>query len=219
MTIETIQTWLPIIKDIVTILATAVAAIVAISGYQTWKKQLHWRTQYELAQRLLRATYRTREAFSRVRSATLSEDERFQAKTQLNSAGEHTFGTTEPSSGEEDLSDKPGGYQYWNIAYRRRLLNAEEAFIELRSVSLEAEAIWGTVAKENMYPLLNCVLAYTHMANSFLNKPNHWLTLSTDWSLRILFDARDENGNNLYTEEIKAAVAKVENFLKPYLKI
>jgi hypothetical protein len=33
MDIETIQTWLPIVKDTVTILATAIAALVAISGY------------------------------------------------------------------------------------------------------------------------------------------------------------------------------------------
>jgi hypothetical protein len=79
-----LQAWLPLIKDIVTILATALAAFVAISGYRTWKKQLHWKTQYDLAQRLLRATYRVRQAFSEVRRVYTTEGEEKQAMKEAN---------------------------------------------------------------------------------------------------------------------------------------
>jgi hypothetical protein len=50
-----------LVKDIVTIFAALVAAMVAWKGFNSWKKQLNWKTQYELAQRLSTATYKVRD--------------------------------------------------------------------------------------------------------------------------------------------------------------
>jgi hypothetical protein len=60
---QTFLTYLPIIKDIVTILATATAAIVAIIGLQTWKRQITGKAEYDLARRVLIASYKVRDAF------------------------------------------------------------------------------------------------------------------------------------------------------------
>jgi hypothetical protein len=65
---DTLQSYVTLIKDILTGLAAAVAAYVGFIGLQTWKKQLRGKTEYELAQRLLRATYQFREALTFARS-------------------------------------------------------------------------------------------------------------------------------------------------------
>ena len=65
---ETIQAYVTLIKDILTVLATTTAGVVAVKGFQTWKKELHWKTEYELAQRLAKATYKVRDAIARFRN-------------------------------------------------------------------------------------------------------------------------------------------------------
>jgi hypothetical protein len=60
--ITLLQTFLTITKDIVTIIATSIAAVVAITGLQTWRKQLKGNAEYELARDILVAVYRVRDA-------------------------------------------------------------------------------------------------------------------------------------------------------------
>jgi hypothetical protein len=135
-------TGLPIIKDIATILATAIAALVAISGYRTWKKQLHWKTQYDLAQRLLRATYKVRQAFAEVRRFYSTEGEAQQAMKEAN---------VEASQDPKIMFTRSQ-----IVVYNKRWQKVSEAFSELESVSLEAEAIWGQAVKVNLAPLQDC---------------------------------------------------------------
>lgn len=60
--------WASIISDVFIALAAAVASIVAIKGYGAWKRELRWRTEYELARRLLIGVYKLRDAISSVRN-------------------------------------------------------------------------------------------------------------------------------------------------------
>ena len=66
--INTIQAYVTLIKDVITGLSALTAAIIAILGLQAWKKQLKGKTEYELAQKYLRAIYKIREAFAWVRN-------------------------------------------------------------------------------------------------------------------------------------------------------
>ncbi len=53
--IEAIQTFATLIKDIITSISVSLAAaIIAFLGLQAWKKQLRGKTEYELAQKLLK---------------------------------------------------------------------------------------------------------------------------------------------------------------------
>ena len=81
------QIWVSLIKDIVTGLAAVVAAVIAIMGLRTWKKQLKGKTEYELSQRFLRATYKVRDAFSWVRNPIQSPSEISQAMIEANIEG------------------------------------------------------------------------------------------------------------------------------------
>ena len=55
-------------KEIVVAGAAVAAACIAYLGLAAWKKQLHGRSGYELARRLLRAVYSVRDRIVRVRT-------------------------------------------------------------------------------------------------------------------------------------------------------
>jgi hypothetical protein len=67
MDTATIQTWLSIIKDIVTIVAAGVAAYVGFRGLQTWQRQLRGNAEYDLARRVLVAVYKVRDVINNCR--------------------------------------------------------------------------------------------------------------------------------------------------------
>ena len=140
---ETIQSWVTLIKDIITGLAALTAAIIAVIGLQTWKKQLKGKTEYELAQRLLRSTYKVREAMTSLRNPLPIGTE---IQMAMNAGME-----------EGKQIDNPKVYaSAAETAYYRRWQSIQEALGELEAVSLEAEAIWGEVVKKNLNPLKQC---------------------------------------------------------------
>src|SRR3989304_91489 len=69
------QPYLTFVKDIVTLISLAVAALVAIKGLQTWRRQLKGTADYDLAKRLLKAAYRLRDALQAVRNPFMSSGE------------------------------------------------------------------------------------------------------------------------------------------------
>ena len=62
-----ITTWIPIIKDVVTILTLIVGAYVALTGLSTWREQLIMQTEYNLARRVLTTIYKLRNAIEKAR--------------------------------------------------------------------------------------------------------------------------------------------------------
>ncbi len=69
--LELLAKFLPLIKDIVLICTVIVAAYVGLKGLSTWRSQVHGQTEYDLAKRILRATYKAREAIHGVRNPFL----------------------------------------------------------------------------------------------------------------------------------------------------
>lgn len=56
------------VADVLTALGALAAAAVAGLGLATWREQLKGRTEYDLARRMLKKTYRLREAVRAARS-------------------------------------------------------------------------------------------------------------------------------------------------------
>jgi len=71
---DTIQSYITLIKDTVTCLAALVAAYVAITGLQTWKRQLTANAEYDLARRVLVAVYKVRDAIEGCRTSAWEGD-------------------------------------------------------------------------------------------------------------------------------------------------
>ena len=62
------QPYVTLVKDIITIASLTAAAIIAGMGLYTWKNQLIGTAEYELAKRILKATYRLRDTLENVRN-------------------------------------------------------------------------------------------------------------------------------------------------------
>jgi len=208
MNMQIIQSYVTLIKDIVIILSTAIAAVIAILGLQTWKKQLKGKTEYELAQKILRTTYQFREALAWVRYPIVFENEEL-------GAAEEVISKNSPSA------NKTFGRKQRAI-YERRWQKVREASIELDSFPIEAEAIWGQAAKQSFKPLLNCAGTLFSTLVVYLDRMEHAeVSYSHEAKIKdhqIVFAAPDEK-DNFFTDEITGAIRKIENFPKPYLKI
>jgi hypothetical protein len=81
---NTFQTSITLAKDIVTILATVTATIIAYAGLQTWKKQLRANAEYDLARRALIAVYKVRDAVNNCRIFIDPREHIEEAKKQHN---------------------------------------------------------------------------------------------------------------------------------------
>ena len=92
----------------------------------------------------------------------------------------------------------------------------------MESLSLEVEAIWGSVVKENLKPLYKCASTLSVNIDSYLRNTND-LTRDCDPNdMRIeqnTYRFPGEPENDLFLSEIIDAVNKIENFIKPHLKI
>jgi len=117
------------------------------------------------------------------------------------------------------------GVRYWNTSssesgikamYVERWQKVQEATIELDSTSLEAEAIWGSVVRENLQPLRQCADKLYATIGYYLDdleRPQ----LDEKEKFQIGFDDHSEDNN--FSKEIYEAVKKMEKFLEPYLNI
>jgi hypothetical protein len=203
------QAYVTLIKDIITGLSALVVAIIAILGLQTWKKQLKGNTEYEIAQRLLRAIYKVREALAWVRNP-------YQHPSEITQA-------MEDYAIEGDPIDDPviKARTEWAL-YNNRWTKVREAFIECETVALEAEAIWGPIVKENLKPIQDCAAKLFANIESYIREieypsRNYDASLQNE-RFKIIYGIQEDE-TNFFTIDITVAINKMEEFLKPRLVI
>ena len=189
-----------IIKDSLTGIAAAVAVGVAIAGLKTWKRQLHGNTEYDLARRLLRATYKLREAINFVRAAFIPAGETDKA---LEDAGLKDAPVAEREKRAQEL------------VYQARWKPVIQARIEFDAELLEAEALWGP----EMQPL---GLAVKQCMGELVAALQRYLSHRMPDDLEryqaihdIVFGSEDDE----YTKRLQVAIAAIENSLRPHLKL
>src|SRR3972149_3543256 len=73
--LESIRTWGIFLATIIGVIIAGAGVYFAASGLSTWRDQLHGRTEYDLARRYLRSTYKVRDALQRVRSPFMFGEE------------------------------------------------------------------------------------------------------------------------------------------------
>lgn len=118
---------LSITRDVVGIVGTVGALIIGGLGLSTWRRQLHGTSKFEVAKRILTTTYRVQDAIDWARNPMIQlNKEEFEAGRQL----------------EEEQR-----------IYAERLGKVNEHRAELRTLALEARAIWGESAQECFAPL------------------------------------------------------------------
>ena len=201
---ETIQAYVTLIKDTLTVLVTVIGGVVAVKGFQSWKSELHWKTEYELAQRLAKAVYKVRDAIAGFRDP-LPLGTQVQKVINAGLENKKMFNSKLYASAVEEV-------------YSRRWQAVQEAVLDLDAVSLEAEAIWGEIVLERLKPLKACttlLLKYMQMYIQNLKRQEYSAQDTTDG---VLYESTGNLHNN-FSNKITDAVKSIENFLKPYLKV
>ncbi|MHB8471391.1 MAG: hypothetical protein ACYDC8_00810 [Gammaproteobacteria bacterium] len=193
-------------KDAVLTIGAIVASYVALRGLNTWNRQLKGGVEYDLTRRLLRCTYKLREAMKGVRNPVM-------------------FGGEIPNPPEEEgkeMSADERRYYGTSQAYQRRWDKVSEVRNELQTELLEGEVIWGKVIHEKFEPLFALQRELFSDVHSYLvvcNPSEH------EDSRRAMSEIRRKHREVLYSglgdpfsEDVEKIITDIETFLKPHLR-
>lgn len=203
-----IQPYLSFFKDLFTIISLAIAGIVAIKGLQTWRHQLKGTANYELAKRILKATYRLRDTLQSVRSPLML-------------AGEISHAMK-----EAQLDVKPSDEDYHATStaavYQQRWKPVIEAYQALELEAVEAEAIWGPEARAATTSIRKSINSLSTALDLYLRDlqprgPRILDNLSRDTFQRIVFSMANTPEEDRYLKELISAVNAIEEIARPYL--
>lgn len=183
--------------------------LVAITGLKTWNRQLKGSVEYELTRRLLKCTYRLREAVKEVRHPMMFPEEQ-----KIPREVESTMHLT----GKEL---KHAGLLH---AYQTRWSKISSAQDDLHTELLEAEVVWGREIYTAFEPLFNLhkelfadIQSYLAVADPSLNEQSliawHQIREGRRSVLYDMMGAVDDP----FSDEVNAATAAIESFLKPHL--
>lgn len=206
MTIQEIQELVSLFKDILTGITAIVATTVAVLGLQTWKKQLKGKAEYELARRLLIATYKVRDRIDTVRNPFVSASEISQSIKEAD---------IEVEFGEEDYHAKSQG-----AVYQRRWKYLQDAMRDLEVESLEAETIWGDEIVRLLKPIrVNVSTLYSNILKYMyhLQAPNVQIDPKLIEEMdSIIYTAKK---NDKFSSSLHEAIKQVEDYLRPHIKV
>jgi hypothetical protein len=197
--------FLPIIKDIILILTALTGAIVAARGLSAWKRQLSGKAEYELAQRLLKATYKLREAIRVVRNPVMF-------------SGEMPEPPEDHPAAESDAKKRWYGVTQ---AYEKRWESVRNAHVDIEAELLEAEVLWGRHIREKFLSLFEVendlfinILAYF----DHLDPDIHESRTPEEARANRLILYGVGGLNDALHKRLQESIATIENELKPHLK-
>ncbi len=182
---------LKVLSSIVTALAAATAAVIAVLGLNAWKKQLRGKNDYELARRYLRAVYKLRDAIRFVRNPFIPAEEINAALKDSNQEKERT--------NREETSRA-----VYSVRWEKVTDAGSDLDVELR----EAEISWGQEALDVERDFEKCVQELFVALRMFVQHDQQ-----PDRDLIYDMGEQDE-----YNKKLKDAVAKIENYLAPHLR-
>jgi hypothetical protein len=209
MNIDYLAQYTSIAKDTVLTIAAMVGAYVALRGLSTWNRQLKGGVEYDLTRRILKCTYRLREAIKAVRNPVIWRNEMPTPQ-----------GTEASKMSKEQLRH----YGLTN-AYQKRWDKVTEIRTDLQTEMLEAEAIWGRIVCEKFEPvfklqqeLFSSVYAHVSACNPDESEQSRAAYQEIKQKQRdILYDLSSESPDG-YTQDVTRAIEAIESFLKPHLR-
>lgn len=206
---ECAQDIVTLLKDVATIITAAVAAIIAIKGYGSWKKQLRGKAEYDLARRLLRSVYKVKKAIRLVRNYLVLSGE---VALAMRDAGIEIEDYDSRNPEHHALSQQ--------AVYQRRWTEIQTAWTELEVDALEAEVLWGHDIAELLEPLqrhTKKLAGYIQIYLQNLAKPPRHPDSNLAREIEETIYERGEH--DAFAEEIDNAVTEIENYLRPHLKL
>jgi hypothetical protein len=205
--LTSIQPYLSFIKDIVTIISLSIAGCVAIKGLQTWRHQLKGTVNYELAKRLLKATYRLRDALQSVRNPFIPA-----AETRVAIKETHL-----------DIKPTEEGFNAASTAavYQLRWKPVFEAYQTLEVEAIEAEAVWGPEARAVTTALRKNINSLFVALDFYLKDMQSGGPRMLDQTIRetyerIVFNASAPDDDQ-YSKDLNSSVTAIEELARPHL--
>jgi hypothetical protein len=178
------------IATCVVAVATVVGVCIAARGLGTWRTQLRGAHEFELARRLLLASYKMRTALAGVRRPSMMSGE----------AGD--------SSGETP----------WEVAaYERRWQPVQDAGAELQAVTLECEVVWGSRARDLFAELAEQIALLYQAVSTFVASKQQGSNVPdlTTEERAVLYSAGPDDP---YNTSLEAVIQRFEDYVKPHLK-
>ena len=199
-------------KDIVLMVVAVIGSIVAVRGLRTWNRQLKGGVEYELTRRLLKQTYRLREAIHAVRNPFMSAAE-----------------MPAPPEDERSKMSVDQALHYGSVrGYERRWEPVVATRNELQADLLEAEVLWGKEVHAKFQPLFELqgelfsnLHTYLRASDPKQNEKTrdalHALLAKRREVLYDLSDVSDPESDD-FSQNISIVISQIELFLKPHLK-
>ena len=199
------EKYLAIIKDIIVCVAALVGAVVAILGLNAWKRQIGGKTEYELAQRLLKATYKLRESIRFVRNPMM-------------------FANEMPDPPDGDPASQSDAHKRWyrtGKGYESRWENVRKSHIDVEAELLEAEVLWGSYVKDKFAKLFDVEHDLYYRIITYLDHLNpddreKWSAEEAKATRNVLYGVGGPDDE--FHKKLQEAIAAIEKELRPHLR-
>ncbi|HVJ38192.1 MAG TPA: hypothetical protein VM687_10390 [Stenotrophomonas sp.] len=199
-----LPTWITTGKDVLLGLAAIVTSSVAIIGLRRWRTELRGKADFEIARGLARATYKLRNELESYRAPFVRggefPDSYYQARTKT-------------------AQDEAQG---WAHVYANRWRFVAAAVEEFDSHTLEAEALWGSMARKKAEALRECIGSLNAATEAVLSDKAQGgadFRADPEFGKRMRSDLSSSRSdtNNKLTASITVAVGDIEEMLRPHL--
>jgi hypothetical protein len=198
-------------ENVATGVAALVAAWVAWKGLQAWRVQLHGKTEYDLARRVLRAVFKVRDQIAFVRHPFVAVGETIEA---YRAAGIDLADV-------DLLKDDKRATQ---LVYQKRWQPLAAAVSDLSVEILEAEVLWGRSSRD-LEADLRKLVAELNTAVTLYHRDIH--VQHGDAERAIKASERLENwsaivyggvSDDVFAKRVESVVDRLEAMLRPHLK-
>jgi len=186
------------------------AARIANKGLNTWNRQLKGGSEYDLARRILKCTYRWREALANVRNPLITSEE------QPSPSPEKAKDMTHLELSEYGVA----------TAYQNRWDKVVAIRDELRAELLEAEALWDDTFVKSFEPLFDLQHKLFSTLHAYLRARNpsehpdsrkvyQEIYMKGD---AIMYRSFSKDVPDQFGSEVDAGIKIIEAHLKPHLR-
>ena len=202
---------LSILKDFILIVTAIIGSTVAIKGLGTWKKSLKGGVEYDLTRRLMKSTYKLREAINGVRNSLI-----------------WSYEMPEPDKNTlSEMSESEIRHYGLACAYEKRWESVIQVVNEFRPDLLEAETLWGKEVHQQFDRMFKLqtelfinVRNYLDVMNPKLDEPSKdaiqkLMRKKRDVLYRV---EKDDEDADLFHNDLLKAIQDIETYLKPHLK-
>ena len=199
-------------SSVIASLAAIAAVYIGWMGLNTWKSQIKWQNDHDLARRLLVEIYRFRDAVADARNPFIWAHE-------MREEGKET--TSGPRIADEHHAGR-------TRAHQRRFNEIGVSGPQIYALLLEAEAVWGqdmsklwkvvNRLKNELMSETERYLESSHPSNKEADETAYYGTKEAKLAARlVVFSNSGTDGKNEFFDRFASAIASVEDYLRTKL--